>query len=287
MSTTEVPVVLTRAAAYHFSGANPMQEKASMARIGTRLEALRARVLPPHVDELGWAPLWNLFYLGFLFFSWGGDTGRVWLLATLLSVAIFLPVYFRAYGQTGARVIAHAAVIAALGFALAPFNSCANTYLIYAGAVLPFSGVALPRMIAMIAAGLALYAVELSFLPWPPRYTFMVLALTALIVTTVCAANYFQREKRLRQAELILSHDEVRRLAALAERERIGRDLHDILGHSLTAIAVKAAWRAGWSSGSPAMRSERSPRWNFWLGRRLLMSGPPHPGIERSRSEPR
>lgn len=34
-------------------------------------------------------------------------------------------------------------------------------------------------------------------------------------------------------------------LAVAAERERIGRDLHDILGHSLTAIAVKAdlAWR--------------------------------------------
>jgi ABC-type nitrate/sulfonate/bicarbonate transport system ATPase subunit len=29
-------------------------------------------------------------------------------------------------------------------------------------------------------------------------------------------------------------------LAVAAERERIGRDLHDILGHSLTAIAVKA-----------------------------------------------
>jgi len=28
--------------------------------------------------------------------------------------------------------------------------------------------------------------------------------------------------------------------AVVAERERIGRDLHDILGHSLTAIAVKA-----------------------------------------------
>lgn len=211
-----------------------------MTRIGTRLEALRARVLPPYVDELGWAPVWNLFYLGFLFMNWVGDTGQVWLAGTLLSVAIFLPVYFRAYGQSGARVIAHAAVIAALGFALAPFNACANTYLIYASALLPYSGLALPRMIAMIGAGLALYALELSLLSWPPRYAAMVLALTALIVTTVCAANYFQREKRLRQAELKLSHDEVRRLAALAERERIGRDLHDLLGHTLSLITLKS-----------------------------------------------
>jgi two-component system, NarL family, sensor histidine kinase DesK len=33
-------------------------------------------------------------------------------------------------------------------------------------------------------------------------------------------------------------------LALAAERERIGRDLHDILGHSLTAIAVKAGLAA-------------------------------------------
>ena len=34
-----------------------------------------------------------------------------------------------------------------------------------------------------------------------------------------------------KDAALQLSQDEVRRLAATAERERIGRDLHDLLGH--------------------------------------------------------
>jgi two-component system sensor histidine kinase DesK len=40
-------------------------------------------------------------------------------------------------------------------------------------------------------------------------------------------------------AALSLSHDEVRRLAATAERERIGRDLHDLLGHTLSLITLK------------------------------------------------
>ena len=43
-----------------------------------------------------------------------------------------------------------------------------------------------------------------------------------------------ERINRERDAALKLSHDEVRRLAALAERERIGRDLHDLLGHTLS-----------------------------------------------------
>ncbi|MFI4970828.1 MAG: sensor histidine kinase, partial [Lysobacterales bacterium] len=163
----------------------------------------------------------------------------VWLPATLLSIAIFLPVYFQAH-RAGGKALAHAAAIAVLGFALTPLNPCANTYLIYAGAVLPFSGLALRRLIAIIVAGLALYALELSLLQWPIRYFVMVIALTGIVVTAVCAANYFQREKRLRQAELKLSHDEVRRLAALAERERIGRDLHDLLGHTLSLITLKS-----------------------------------------------
>lgn len=41
--------------------------------------------------------------------------------------------------------------------------------------------------------------------------------------------------RRLRAAQ-----DEIATLAVTAERERLARDLHDILGHSLTTIAVKA-----------------------------------------------
>ena len=40
--------------------------------------------------------------------------------------------------------------------------------------------------------------------------------------------------------ELEVTRQELAVSAVTAERERIGRDLHDILGHSLTAIAVKA-----------------------------------------------
>src|SRR5690606_27810753 len=48
------------------------------------------------------------------------------------------------------------------------------------------------------------------------------------------------RRNSEREAALRLSHDEVRRLAALAERERIGRDLHDLLGHTLSMVALKS-----------------------------------------------
>jgi two-component system, NarL family, sensor histidine kinase DesK len=43
-----------------------------------------------------------------------------------------------------------------------------------------------------------------------------------------------------RNTQLMKARDEVAQLAVSAERERMARDMHDILGHSLTVITVKA-----------------------------------------------
>jgi two-component system sensor histidine kinase DesK len=43
-----------------------------------------------------------------------------------------------------------------------------------------------------------------------------------------------------RNAELATAREEITRLAVAEERNRFARDLHDILGHSLTVVAVKA-----------------------------------------------
>jgi two-component system, NarL family, sensor histidine kinase DesK len=40
--------------------------------------------------------------------------------------------------------------------------------------------------------------------------------------------------------KLRLAHEEIEHLAKVAERERIARDLHDVLGHTLTLISVKS-----------------------------------------------
>jgi len=65
-------------------------------------------------------------------------------------------------------------------------------------------------------------------------------ALAALTCAVISGLTYFQRQNGRRDAALRLSHEEVRRLAAMAERERIGRDLHDLLGHTLSLIAIKS-----------------------------------------------
>jgi two-component system sensor histidine kinase DesK len=48
------------------------------------------------------------------------------------------------------------------------------------------------------------------------------------------------RDLRRRNIELSCARAELARLAVAEERERFGRDLHDLLGHSLSVIALKA-----------------------------------------------
>ena len=48
------------------------------------------------------------------------------------------------------------------------------------------------------------------------------------------------RDLRMRNQELIEARAELARTAVAAERERFARDLHDLLGHSLSVVTIKA-----------------------------------------------
>jgi two-component system sensor histidine kinase DesK len=208
-----------------------------MTRLDIATADLRSQ-LHARLAEQGWAPLWSLLYLGFLFMNY--NARPYWLGFTLASMLVFLPLYFIAQLRTGRRQLAFAMAVAMLGYLLLPLNTGANTYLVYAGAMLGASGVGLRALLKWIFAAALVFALEAWLLDWPDRYIGLSAAITALLMVAIGAANHFHHEKRLRQAELKLSHDEVRRLAALAERERIGRDLHDLLGHTLSLITLKS-----------------------------------------------
>jgi two-component system, NarL family, sensor histidine kinase DesK len=178
--------------------------------------------------------VWSIFILATPWFA--GNAFPHWLWPTLATFVVFLWLYFRAlYRRDGGNVLWYAFAIAALGFLLTPWNSGGQGYLIYACAFLAFAP-NLRMAIRLMVAVLSLYALEWYLLGFPWIYS-----MSALVIGPVVGMmNLIYRRNQQRNAELKLSQDEVRRLAALAERERIGRDLHDLLGHTLSLITLKS-----------------------------------------------
>lgn len=183
-----------------------------------------------------WVPLMMLVWTIWIFINPIMSHQTEWLWPTLGSFPIFLALYFRAYYGPRRQVLWCALGIAVLAFALTPVNVGAMGYLIYAGAFLAFTGGGLRIALQRIVLLNALYALECMLLHWSGAY---VLSAVMMGVAIGCLNLLFRRNQR-RDAELSLSHDEVRRLAASAERERIGRDLHDLLGHTLSMVALKS-----------------------------------------------
>jgi two-component system, NarL family, sensor histidine kinase DesK len=69
----------------------------------------------------------------------------------------------------------------------------------------------------------------------------IIFALTMVVFTAVAAiSNHTNFREYQTQRQLKRSQEEVARVAKIAERERIARDLHDLLGHTLSVIVLKS-----------------------------------------------
>jgi two-component system sensor histidine kinase DesK len=177
--------------------------------------------------------VWSFWIWATPFYT--GNSFPNWFLPTLAGYSVFLWLFYRVYYRARGQVLWCALGIAAIGFAVTPVNPGAQGFEIYACAFLAFIGqsrVALRNMVLV----LILYSAEWIWLD----FGWINLLSAILIGLAVGLMNINFLRKYERDAELKLSHEEVRRLAALAERERIGRDLHDLLGHTLSLITLKS-----------------------------------------------
>jgi two-component system sensor histidine kinase DesK len=160
---------------------------------------------------------------------------RVWLL-DFLGAATFLLFYFGLFVLEHPRAFVHIGGMILLGMFYMRINGGACTFFIYAAAMLPFC----VESQALAFAGLGVIGVigatEALFL----HTGWLGLFYAALFPIIIGTGNTFFAERNRMNRQLRKANDEIEQLAKVAERERIARDLHDVLGHTLSVITLKS-----------------------------------------------
>jgi two-component system sensor histidine kinase DesK len=123
-----------------------------------------------------------------------------------------------------------------LGALTFPSNSGAIAFFIYAAAFLPFLVSSVPVVLLSFLAESILVVLEGWGLHRNPYNS----AFGIFFIVVVGGSNIFFAQKQRANSKLQMAQEEIEALAAVAERERIARDLHDVLGHTLSVIVLKA-----------------------------------------------
>ena len=168
-----------------------------------------------------------------------GDFGftPTWFALTALSYPLFLWLYATSVFATPRRAHLAALAMVALCLVLLPWYPSGLSYFVFGCVMLqPRRSRSILRYLGTIAVLNVVLIGYARYIGYPWQALVWMPTVTAIIGVIVMV----ERINRERDAALKLSHDEVRRLAALAERERIGRDLHDLLGHTLSMVALKS-----------------------------------------------
>ena len=150
-------------------------------------------------------------------------------------MALFIPAYLLAFQTQGRRLIIVSTLIVALGFALSPLGAGWTTLSIYAGLLL---GRLRPMRNAVTAV--LLVAVVTSLWGAMLEQSFFSIGLSVLLIVMTGMGSASREAFYDRTVALLSTQEEVRRLAGTAERERMVRDVHDVVGRTLTLIAIKS-----------------------------------------------
>ena len=189
---------------------------------------------PPELGKLPSLWILSLGYLGWKYAYVTPSLLESLLLA--LTILVFLPLYCFGFWARGWQSLACILASSLLGALWAPHNPGAASFFIFACAMcagLPGARHAVPAALAVLGFA-SLVSLRLESM----RMTFLLPVLTIGLPVAISAV--MDRSLRQSRAQLLRKQEEVEHFARIAERERISRDLHDLLGHSLSLIALKA-----------------------------------------------
>jgi two-component system sensor histidine kinase DesK len=211
---------------------------------------MRFRLLPD--SPLGWTPYAWLIYLSLYVVYAVAQTETAWgWVLQAAGLAVFLVLYFRAFWLRDDALVAMAFAIVTLGMVMTPVNAGASSFFIYGAA---FLGDAKRPAIAVrwLVLIVSIVLVEAWLVPLPPQAWIPAAVFSVLVGGT----NIHFGELRRKDRALLAAREAAEHMAAIAERERIARDLHDLLGHTLSVIVIKSELAAKLADRDPARAAD-------------------------------
>jgi two-component system sensor histidine kinase DesK len=189
-----------------------------------------------------YAPYLWLVYLGALIFQpvFDPDTTALDWVAVVVLIAVFVPLYRASLHTRDQRRLGLLLVaLAGLGLVGSLVNAGAGAFAVYAAAL---AGRLEPIRRAWVAiAGLAVASGVMFWIsPVPMPWRLLAVGPVVVFVLVIGATGIVDGERERTQAQLRRANEEIEQLATIAERERIARDLHDLLGHTLSVIVLKS-----------------------------------------------
>jgi two-component system, NarL family, sensor histidine kinase DesK len=149
--------------------------------------------------------------------------------------AAFLILYFLVAELTGRRQTVAFVLFFLLTFLYYPLNQDAYVIFVYPFAMLCLFFSRLRTLFLVLIAMMAGVVAETRYLGRP-----FATAESVLFYCVIFGLSNFAFAQQTRTNALLeRANSEIERLSQEAERERIARDLHDLLGHTLTVITVK------------------------------------------------
>jgi two-component system sensor histidine kinase DesK len=179
--------------------------------------------------------VFSVFYFFNLIVNFESYTNKQ-LMVTLVIYVSFFMLFFKATRLTGKAVIWPIVAIIVLSAAGASINPGTNALFGYAAFL---SGYYFLRKYAVMLLIVNLFAQVTSAL------TLDLLSPYYLGPSLACSFSFFvygifSQKEHIHVCLQLKKNQQIEQLAAIAERERIARDMHDLLGHSLSSLALKS-----------------------------------------------
>ena len=152
-----------------------------------------------------------------------------------IGISFFLVIYFHGFWASAKNIKYHIGAITVIGTLMTFLNGGASVFFVYAGSFCCRIGSGKKAFIALFSVILWIGLFSWLFEHGPYFY------IPAISFTLfIGVINIYQHDIELKRVELKLSQQEIKHLAKTAERERIARDLHDLIGHTFSVITLKA-----------------------------------------------